>query len=148
MTTIKYPQGVLHRCDERADDWGTKTKLRNRNVNDLVAAKAKYHRKCSQLYSLGRTQDFDPEKHIGRPVDQMKAGAFEQLCHHINSNDECQYSFGELLDLYTGFIGNCEGYTSKRLKQKLNEHYGNNVTIATSSGRPICTAFVILSMTF
>ena len=141
VATIEYLQRVLHRCDERADDWGTKVKLRIQNVNDLVAAEAKYHRKCSQLFALGRTQDIDPEKHTGRPVDQMKAGAFEQLCHHINSNDKFQYSFGELLDLYTTFVGNGEGYTSKRLKQKLKEHYGDNVTITTSSGRLIIYSF-------
>ena len=141
VATIEYLQWVLHRCDERADDWGTKVKLRIQNVNDLVAAEAKYHRKCSQLFALGRTQDIHPEKHTGRPVDQMKADAFEQLCHHINSNDECQYSFGELLDLYATFVGNGEGYTSKRLKQKLKEHYGDIVTITTSSGRPIIYSF-------
>ena len=37
--------------------------------------------------------------------------------------------------------GNGEGYTSKRLKQKLKEHYGDNVTITTSSGRPIIYSF-------
>ena len=37
--------------------------------------------------------------------------------------------------------GNGEGYTSKCLKQKLKEHYGDNVTITTSSGRPIIYSF-------
>ena len=141
VATIEYLQRVLHSCDERADDWGTKVKLRIQNVNDFVAAEAKYHRKCSQLFALGRTQDIDPEKHTRRPVYETKAGAFEQLCHHINSNDEFQYSFGELSDLYTTFVGNGEGYTSKRLKQKLKEHYGDDVTITTSSGRPIIYSF-------
>ena len=55
VATLEYLQRVLHRCDEHADDWGTKVKLRIQNVNDLVAAEAKYHRKCSQLFALGRT---------------------------------------------------------------------------------------------
>ena len=54
VATIEYLCNVLEKCDERNDAWSNEVKLHIQNVGDSVAAEAKYHLKCGQLFTLGR----------------------------------------------------------------------------------------------
>ena len=141
VATIEYLCNVLEKCDERNDAWSNGVRLRIQNVGDLVAAEAKYHRRCGQLFALGRQLGSDDcQGQTGRLMNSQKALAFEQLCRHIDTSDECQYSFTELCELYQGYLGDEDGYSSTHLKLKLKDHYGNDVTI-TVSGKPSIYSF-------
>ena len=142
VATIEYLCNVLERCDELNDAWSNDVKLRIQNVGDLVAAEAKYHRTCGQLFALGRQLGSDDcQGQTGRPMNSQKALAFEQLCRHIDTSDECQYSFTELCELYQGYLGDEDEYSSPHLNRKLKDHYGNDVTITVSLGKPSIYSF-------
>ena len=78
VATIEYLCNILEKCDERNDAWSNDVKLRIQNVGDLVAAEAKYHHRCSQLFALGRQLGSDDcQGQTGRSVNSQKVLAFE-----------------------------------------------------------------------
>jgi len=98
---------------------------------DLVPAEAKYHRGCHlEFYSCGET-----DRARGQPEDSIKHKAFEELCAYLNENDECQYSISELHNILSQFLDEQPGYTTKHLKAKLMDHYGDKVTITKIPGK-------------
>ena len=77
----------------------------------------------------------------GRPQTHEKSTAFERLCDHIYSSSECQYSISELESMLCDFVSDGDSYSTKYLKRKLQDHYGNKVTITNVPGKPCIFTF-------
>ena len=77
----------------------------------------------------------------GRPVDAVKNEAFTKLCQYIDENEECQYSMPELVNKLDGYLAGADGYTTKWLKQKLLDHYPDNVILTSEQGKPTIFSF-------
>ena len=107
----------------------------------LVAAEAKYHHDCRRAFFLETGQDKKTKGSHGRLVDEKNSVAFEELCVFLDSNDECQYSLGELVDHVDNFLEGGEGYTYKQLKSKLSCHHGDNITITCIPGKSSILTF-------
>ncbi len=126
---------------ERGDQWGLNVSSRVLNAIDLIAAEAKYHHDCYKEFFFISKMDTKSKAACGRPEDEFKAEAFKKLCSFLDENDECQYSLSELLDHMDGYLGGKEGYTLKHLRNKLLDHYANNIAITSIPGKPSIVSF-------
>ena len=75
----------------------------------------------------------------------QKNEAFTKLCQYIDENEECQYSMPELVNKLDGYLAGADGYTcactTKWLKQKLLDHYPDNVIVTSEQGKPTIFSF-------
>ena len=87
---------VLH-CNERGDKWATEVNSRIKFAIDLPAKDALYHKQCSDNFRTGRyipikfrkpSDDDEERRHVGRPTDEVKRDAFENLMDDFENNDE------------------------------------------------------------
>ena len=87
--SIYILQKVTIQANQRKDDWGDEVKMRIQIASDLVAEEGKYHRRCAQLFYLGRQLDSCVvSRQSGRPFDAVKNEAFTKLCQYIDENEE------------------------------------------------------------
>ena len=137
VETIEFKETVLKRASEREDNWGQSVAQRICLTSDLVAAEAKYHRNCAQDF-FTKTEKV---KCVGKPANTVQECGFIELCSYLDENEECQYSLPELLDYMETFLNGEEGYSMKYFKQKLKEHYGDDIIITCIPGKPSIVSF-------
>ena len=126
VETIEFKGHVLKKAAERGDVWGQAVTERLQNHIDLVAAEAKYHRKCAQdFFSLKNMSQTLP----GKPIDTRRLSAFNDLCCYIDENNECQYTIPFLMEQMKTYLNGEDGYSVNYFKQKLQERYQDNITI-------------------
>ena len=65
----------------------------------------------------------------GRRADANQSGAFKKLCAFLEGNDECQYILDELVTIMRTLEPTATPYSSKHLKRKLKDEYGEFITI-------------------
>ena len=129
VRTIEMRDNVISRALERGDEWGEVVLARASSVIDFVAAEAKYHKPCYARFFNDKISD----KSQGRPETEENKYTFDKLCEFLYENEECQFSLAELEEKL-----NQEGnhaYTRKRLKEKLKNAFGDNVTITELPGK-------------
>ena len=136
VETLQFQDTVLGHAKARKDSWGDDIINRISHAHDLVAAKAKYHRNCAQSFLHKRVKrDASASKH------QNREEAFRKLCSFLGNNDECQYSILELMEYMENFLNGDEGYSMKWFKQKLGDHYGEDITITNLKGKQSIVSF-------
>lgn len=131
VQTIPIRSTILQQCHKRADTWATKVQTRVEGCIDFVAAEARYHRHCylEFMHVLPRST------HLGRPTDDNMDKTFDALCSWLDNDCELElYTLEELRERMSTLAGSDEVYSMKRLKQKLQDHYGNHVFFAEVSG--------------
>ena len=74
-------------------------------------------------------------KHAEKPIDSVKHAASNALCSFLDGNEECQYSISELMEHMGNFLQGEEGYSIKYFKQKLKDHYGDDIIITSITGK-------------
>ena len=137
VRTMTFQNIVRCHAMERNDEWGQTVLGRVGGAIDLVAAEAKYHRMCRfDFYTQSETYQVR-----GRPEYPRKYKAFQELCVYLDGNDECQYSLSELKDIMDRSLDGKPGYTTKHLKSKLIDYYGDNVTITEIPGKCSVVSF-------
>ena len=146
VRTMSCKDSIANAAFERDDEWGHTVLSRVDSVIDLVAAEAKYHGKCFSNFCK-----LPSERQPGRPQDNALAEAYEKLFSYLSENEECQYSINELLQKLTEYLPPSAALCSeKTLKNKLKEHFQEDVVIASRRGKPpvVCfrdTGFKILN---
>ena len=70
-----------------------------------------------------------------RQADINQSIAFTKLCAYIESNDECQYILDELVTIMSTLEPTATPYSSKHLKRKLKDQYGEFITITEVAGK-------------
>jgi len=133
VETIPTIHSIVKCAKDRNDDWGNEVLLRIQTETDLVSAEAKYHHDCALRFRAGRQTDPPSEK--GRPPDVTREEAFQKLYACLEDNDECQYSLNELSEIMESFLGGENGCETKYLKDKLKQHYGDEILITNLKGR-------------
>ena len=91
------------------------------------------------------------KRRIGRPADDEKTGAFLQVVHYLEENDDEQITIGDLTELMQTFLSvkEKEAYRFTHMKMKLMEHFGENIIVTEINGKPNvvtlkCTADTVL----
>lgn len=73
---------------------------------------------------------------VGRPTDSGMLYWFQRLCQWLESEADAElYTLMELHAKISAFSDGAEVYTTKRLKQKLHEHYKDHISFAEIEGR-------------
>ena len=139
--TLDLQGTVRAHCLKRNDELSRSVLGRLDNVHDLPAAEGRYHRSC---YKDFFHVDVDSNV-MGRPVKCTQSSAFDKLCAYIDSSSECQYSTTELESILHEYVSDsgslCDSYSTKHLKRKLQDHYGDKVTISSIPGKPCIFTF-------
>ena len=134
VETLEFQTKILKLAKERQDKWGSDVTQRIQHVYDLVAAEAKYHRQCAQLfYKIKGNEENQNEN--------QREEAFSKLCQFLDDNDECQYSLQELSEWMDKYLDGNEGYSNKQLNRKLKEHYGEEIVITSLAGKSKVVSF-------
>lgn len=112
--------------------------MRLSQVIDLVCSDGRYHWHCYQTFQ--KPGSSRPEKGAattkgGSSADAKREDAFEKLCEYLEENDECQYAFEELQNMFLQLSSEVEPYTDIHLKIKLIQSYGNSLNFAVIPGK-------------
>ena len=112
--------------------------MRLSQVIDLVSSDGRYHWHCYQTFQ--KPGSSRPEKGAattkgGSSADAKREDAFEKLCDYLEENDECQYAFEELQNMFLQLSPEVEPYTDIHLKRKLIQRYGNSLNFAVLPGK-------------
>ena len=132
VMTLEFHHKLAARAKERDDEWGKKVLFRLDNCNDLVAEEAKYHHACITSFWLWD----ESTKKKGRPIDSEMSSGFEKLCTWLEERADCELYTLKELQAKMEELNNVDAvYTVKRLKQRLMEHYKDDIYFAELSGR-------------
>jgi len=100
---------------------------------DLVAEEAVYHRACYKRFMKSVYQRSDEARSTGRPQDIAMAQAFDALCDWLESS--CEQGLYSLDELQQQMSAQGTYYSSKHLKRKLVERYGDHIVFSHVGGR-------------
>ena len=131
--TLPTSDSIISCAKGRNDSWGNEVLLHAQTESDLVSAEAKYHHGCALRFRSSRQTNEQSEKR--RPPHFSRVEAFEKLCQYLEENDECQYSLKELAETMDCFLEGADGYEPKYLKEKLKQHYREQIIITNMKGR-------------
>ena len=116
-----------------------------RDCIDLVAVEARYHKSCHTNFLPEKTPG-KPKPFLGRPEDITMLTAFNSLRDWIEMEAYAGlYSLGEPHDKMQEISGTDNTYTSKQLKQKLLDRYGDHIYFSEVEGT---TSTIIFTSTF
>ncbi|MES9882368.1 MAG: hypothetical protein ABW185_15965 [Sedimenticola sp.] len=103
----------------------------------MVAAEARYHLRCYSAFMYTSTP-----KYTGRPNDGDMNDWFDALCNWIENDCDVElYTLEELHASMDTLAGDNEVYSQKRLKQKLEDHYGDHIVFSEICGRKNVVCF-------
>ena len=144
VKTDVFVKTIVECCDSRSDEWALTVKGRIEYYDcDLYAAECVYHHACSVNFRSGRCkpQHYHNDLEIkrrkpGRPIDEDQEQAFMKVCAYLEDNDEEQLTILHLREQMKEYLKNTESvpFGNQYLKEKLIEHYGENVHISGGEG--------------
>ena len=142
VTTLPYRKRILEACDKRSDSWAAEVKIRLHDCLDLVAVEAKYHSKCQLKFCCETSADTGFQPFLGRPTDAVMVEHFSVLCNWLeNDGGSKLYTLAELRHKMIELTGSSNVYSDKRLKQKVELHYGNHIYFAELNGKQNVVCF-------
>ena len=135
---LEMIESIRVEANNRHDTWGDEVSVRLSQVIDLVSCDGRYHWHCYQTFQ--KPGSSRPEKRAaatkgGSSADAKREDAFEKLCDYLEENDECQYSFEDLQNMFLQLSPEVEAYSDIHLKRKLIQRYGNSLNFAVLSGK-------------
>ncbi|KAK7111652.1 hypothetical protein V1264_011253 [Littorina saxatilis] len=154
VRTLSLQTEILKKCDERNDEWADIVKGKLEFARDLHAADAVYHITCNcnfRAFGLSIPKRYNdkpgayaltnaPSRSVGRPPDTEKLEVFEKTAEYLINHDDEQITIGELVQKMQEFSGGV-GYTTKWMKEKLLERFGENIIIANILGKSNVVTF-------
>ena len=142
---VEFHKNILEICRRRNDTWGYEVYVRLSCSNDLVADEGRYHKTCLQRFMMDKkSPDLEDEKNRerGRPADEGMLHWFEILCIWLDIDSDAElYTLKELRSKMSELAVDDSVYCLKRLKQKLQERYGNNLYFAEIEGKSNVVCF-------
>ena len=116
-------------------------KGRFNSINDLFAADAVYHQVCSVNF---RTNKSIPHQFATEECPQAKRGrpqkeAFLKVAAYLQENDDEQKTISDLIEKMKQYLmdsgSDCTSYRFTYMKNKLKEHFGDELVITEISGK-------------
>ena len=143
---MDFQKTIMQVCKERNDLWSDTVRGRIEYAQDLHAADAVYHNLCSTNFRTGREipNEFVAEEMIppkrpkqGRPSDSVRAEAFIKVAEYLEANDDEQTTIQDLIHKMDEFLDgtDSESYGFTYMKDQLQKHFGDNITITEINGK-------------
>ena len=144
VKTLEFSGSILDVCKQCPvnDDWTLQVRGRVEYLNDLHAMDTIYHHFCSTNF---RTLKSIPQQYasiettkpakVGLPPNKDQESAFSAVCDYLEKNDD-EITIPELVLKTESYLGDPESvpYSSKHMKRKLIEKYGDCVQIVVHDG--------------
>ena len=134
VRTMDMQQTILNECETRGDEWAEMVRARIQSVHDLPAADAVYHHSCSTNF---RTKMNIPGSFISDQPEKKKMKTGEE-------NDGEQVTVSDLTEKMQGFLEESAvgmAYSARHMKERLMEHFGENVIITSKPGKTNIVTF-------
>ena len=141
VRTREFQTEIQKLCDTRRDKWSERVKGRFNSINDLFAADAVYHQVCSVNF---RTNKSIPHQFATEECPQAKRGrpqkeAFLKVAAYLQENDDEQKTISDLIEKMKQYLmdsgSDCTPYRFTYMKDKLKEHFGDELVITEISGK-------------
>ena len=113
---------------------------------DLIAAGAIYHQVCSTNFQTGKQVPLSHQtsgskrQKKRRPTDKSRKEAFLKVGKYLKGNDDEQITVNDLMNKMAEF-NDQEPYCARYMKEKLKEHFGVNIVIASINGKAHVVTF-------
>ena len=135
---LEMIESIRVEANNRQDTWGDEVNVKLSQVIDLVSCEGRYHWHCYQTFQ--KPGSSRPEKGTaaakgGSSADAKREEAFEKLCDYLEENDECQYTFEDLQNIFVNLSPEVVAYSDTHLKRKLTQRYGSSLNFAVLSGK-------------
>ena len=102
----------------------------------LTSEESVYHRKCMQLFYLRRkrpgTTELDDKNHSKKIKVTSEQEAFIQVIEYLEENENSYLSIDDL-QVYMSTLTESP-YTTRWIRSKLEQHYGDSIVIANMKG--------------
>ena len=115
------------------------------SVIDLPAAKAKYHFSCYSNFITSRNIPLstEPEESkvkrmkVGQKVDKVAYSAFLKVIEYLDNHRDDQNTVNSLVNIMSEFLkdSQTDAYSTHYMKQKLKEHYGQDILFTNVAGK-------------
>ena len=136
VRTLDFQTTLNRICEERRDGWAEKVHGRISFSQDLIAAGAIYHQVYSTNFRTGKQVPLSHQTNgskrqkKGRPTDKSRQEAFLEVAKYLKENDDEQLTVNDLTNKMAEF-NDQEPYSARYMKEKLKEHFGENIVIAS-----------------
>ncbi|CAC5392560.1 unnamed protein product [Mytilus coruscus] len=139
VRTFEFQQKIEAICKDRKDSWAADVFAKLEYAQDLPAADAIYHQKCSVNFRTGKnipigTPD-QKRKKQGTPDHTEANTAFLRTMDYFQENEEDQLTVKYLVHQMTQFCGDL-AYTTVHMKSKIKTHFGDEAFITDVCGKP------------
>lgn len=157
VRSMDFSAKVLTACDSFTNDWVDTVRARVLYAIDLPAADAVYHQLCSVNFRTGKhvPQIFVPKdgpraskytRMSGRPKDVIRNEAFLKVADYLEQNDDEQITVNDLVEKMKEYTEpeecECDPYSSKYMKSKIKQHFGDKIVFTEINGKPNVVTFV------
>ena len=147
VMTLHFKDNILSQCIQRQDEWSAAVKSRIVPIHDLPDEEAIYHHLCAANVRSGKNIPAEysldeecPQKKMkmGRPKCLSKLEAFQIATEYLELHDDETITMAELHEVMRTKSGLDEDqlYPIAQLKQELDAHYGQKVSITTVRQQP------------
>jgi len=108
---------------------------------ELIAAEAVYHQKCSTLFRTRKDRSDKGEtpskvQNRGRQLNDQRKHAFKMVTKYIEQNGHLHISIQELTDKMKEHVDDASDvFVGKHMKMRLVDHFGDKIFIAELNGR-------------
>lgn len=131
VTTLSMREKVLSLVAGRQDELSQGIVTRLEPEHDLVAVDAQYHRDCMKALYRPHRQGLP----TGRPVDNEMEAAIHSITTFLkNSDEECQFTFDELMEKIEGDFRPHPITLRRHLIQK----FGDDIVVTTHKPYVVC----------
>lgn len=130
VETLENSESLLKTCHSRDDEMAWNIKSRLLMCCDLVAAEAIYHKAC-------HTRFYSSNVYVtpGRPLDTNKLQLFDKLCDILEMPGDLMTVDDSINIAKRLGHDNADICTTKYIKLKLKEKYGDQIFFGQSNGR-------------
>ena len=138
VKTKIFQETVKSKCSERMDTWANEILARIEYAQDLVATEAIYHQSCSVAFRSGRDiGDLSTQNtKRGRKLTYDREAAFLKVIVFLETSEIDQVTLQDLVQLMSEHLDeNSEPFTSKHMKSRLIEHFGERLFVTDEKGK-------------
>ena len=151
VRTVVFQTRIQETCARRNDAWSESVMARIEYVQDLFAAHAVYHHRCSTNFRTGRSipVQFSQDMNVaikrlkqGRSNDTAKTDAFFMVVDYLTTHDDEQTTIGFLIDKMREYLpSDVEPYGFTYMKSCIKKQFGEDIIITEINGKSNVVTF-------